>query len=229
MKKAKSEAEIIADLHISDPVAFDRIFHSFYGRLVYFAEQFTDNRHEAQDIVVETFQKFWERRNAFFTKNNIKAFLYITVKNACLDSIRSNTTQQKHKKELAYLQADQFEKYAELCIVETDFITTIYEQINSLPKKSQRVFKMKYIEGLKISEIALQLNISESTVRNLIAYSLKLLRNTVGSQLLMISLFYLASMQEESCSDQSIHIYFESTFLDPSLECSQENLTMINN
>lgn len=230
MKKTKSEAEIIADLHISDPVAFDHIFNSFYTSLCYFAFQLTDNRQEAEDIVLETFQKFWERRNDFSTIVNVRAFLYVTVRNNCLNYLRSNTRLQKRTTELAYQQADKFERNAENYIIETEFITLLYTKINNLPKKCRKVFQLKFIKGLSVCEIAGQLNISEHTVRNHIAYSLKLLRNALGSQLLMISLFYLSAAQEPTCSDQSFHIYSESPFFDPSLfESPQDNLTMINN
>ncbi|MEP7374704.1 MAG: RNA polymerase sigma-70 factor [Chitinophagaceae bacterium] len=230
MKKMNQESEVIAGLQISDPVAFDFIFDRLYTPLCYFAYQLTDNLPEAEDIVLEAFQKFWERRNAFFTVVNIKAFLYITVRNTGLNYIRSNTKQQERTRELAYQQSDNVEKCVENSIVETEFINALYEKINNLPKKCRRVFILKYFDGLNVSEIADMLSLSEHTVRNHIAYSLKLLRNALGSQLLIISLLYLSGMQKTIDGDSSIPDYSDHCFFDSrNLEYTHINLTMIKN
>lgn len=217
MKKTKkTQSEIIADLHTSHTGAFDYIFDIFFTRLEYFAEKFVD-RPEAEDIVLETLHKFWERRNSFHTTDSIKGFLYITVRNRCLDSIRSNTTVQKRNQELTYLKSQEFEKHAELSIIETEFINRIYEDLNKLPTKCQRVFKMKYVQGLSTSEIANDLNISEDTVRNHIAYALKLLRKSLGSQLLMVCLLNLPYIHKAHSAEHSTNIYSDSPFFDPCL------------
>lgn len=231
MKKTLKESEIIAGLHRSDEAVFDQLFNGFYNRLVYFACRLTGgNLHEAQDIVIETFRKFWERRDSFFTMLAIKGFLRVTIKNACLNYLRSQARLQKRAIELGYQHSDQFEMHAEYLILEADIISQIYAQINNLPKKSRAVFMLKYFKGLSVSEIADLKNISEHTVRNHIAYSLKLLRNVLGSRLLTITLFYLSTIQERTCPAPSAHIYFESHFsIPPLFESPRVNLTKINN
>jgi len=214
MKKTVKEPEVISALHLSDPAAFDFVFDSYYTSLCYFAFQLTGNLPEAEDIVSESFQKFWERRHNFHLLTNIKAFLYITVRNTCLNYIRSNSKQQKRTQELAYHHADLVEKSAENFIIETEFLQAVYIQINSLPPKCRQVFVMKYFKGLGIIEIARQLGISENTARNHIAYSLKLLRNALGSQLLMVCLYYLSGVHHTIYPSQPFPLYPESLFPD---------------
>src|ERR1043165_4743795 len=83
-----TETEIIDGLQRNDSRIFDYLFNEYYTQLQYFAERLVSNREEAQDIVITVFRKFWSLKDNFQSNNNIKAFLYITIRNQCLDYLR---------------------------------------------------------------------------------------------------------------------------------------------
>src|SRR5438105_5864972 len=121
--------DIITGFQQGDSRAFDDLFDMFYPALCYFAERLIDNRQEGEDIVLDTFQKLYVRREHFETMPNIKAFLYITVRNTCLNYLRYRETQRKHTRELIENIPDKFEEDAERLRIRTEVLRSIYAQI----------------------------------------------------------------------------------------------------
>src|SRR5262245_9049001 len=90
-----------------DPRALQVIFKQFYGPLCLFAERMLRDRPVAEDIVGETMVKLWNRHTDFENIQNVKAFLYITTRNACLNMLKQMQRESLSKKQLAYLTQDK--------------------------------------------------------------------------------------------------------------------------
>jgi len=66
--------------------------------LYYFAKRFVLDRQDAEDIVAESFIKLWRLRENFDNPQSIKAFLFITTRNGCLDFLRASQRQGNNSK-----------------------------------------------------------------------------------------------------------------------------------
>src|SRR5687767_5022335 len=75
---------IIEDFKKGSTRALNYIYNLFYNPLCYFAGQLV-SKEEAEDIVTDTFVKLWLKHEDFHSLQGIKAFLYIAVRNSCLD------------------------------------------------------------------------------------------------------------------------------------------------
>lgn len=190
--KQHMHTDIISGFHKGSSRAFDLLFDMFFPALCYFANKLIDDRQEAEDIVLDTFQKLWARREHFETMPNIKAFLYITVRNTCLNYLRYRETQRKRSREMAKLLPDRFEEDAEQQRIRAEVLKNIYNEIEKLPKKCREVFELIYFEGLKANEIAEQLQISESTVRNQKVRALQLLKTALSGRELLVLYIIIA-------------------------------------
>jgi RNA polymerase sigma-70 factor (family 1) len=150
-------------------------FELHYKSLCYFAVRLTQDTEQAEDIVSECFLKLWQTRQEFKTMPNIKAFLYISCRNACLNYLkhmkRRNTAQ-----ELYFGQLQESEDTILFQIIETEVLGILSKEIEELPDKCQQVFKMIYLENKKTDEIATELNISVKTVRGHKARAIELLK-----------------------------------------------------
>jgi RNA polymerase sigma-70 factor (ECF subfamily) len=187
--KQHLDTDIISGFHKGSSRAFDVLFDMFFPALCYFANKLIDDRQEAEDIVLDTFQKLWARREHFETMPNIKAFLYITVRNTCLNYIRHKETQRKRTREMLKLLPEPLEEDAEQHRIRAEVLQNIYSAIEKLPRKCREVFELSYFEGMKAQEIAEQLQISESTVRNQKVRALQLLKTALtGRELLVLFL-----------------------------------------
>jgi len=64
------------------------IFDLLGASLFFFVNSMINNRQQAEDIVAESFTKLWRQRETFVELNNIKAYLYVITRNACLDYLK---------------------------------------------------------------------------------------------------------------------------------------------
>ena len=157
--------EIIHDFRNGDPQAFSSFFHLHYRPLCYFAAQLLNSQQDGEDIVKDTFVKLWQKHTDFDTPQNIKAFLYITTRNACLNFLRHLQVKESSRKELMYIEENKGDELVLNQMIRAELMQEIYSEIEKLPERRRDVFKMAYLDGLKNEEIAHQMNISIHTVK----------------------------------------------------------------
>ncbi|HEX9509830.1 MAG TPA: sigma-70 family RNA polymerase sigma factor [Puia sp.] len=102
--------DIIIEFRKGDPQAFASFFHLHYRPLCYFATQLVNSQQDGEDIVKDTFVKLWQKHTDFDTPQNIKAFLYITTRNACLNFLRHMQVRESSRKELMYIEESKGEE-----------------------------------------------------------------------------------------------------------------------
>lgn len=157
--------DIIIEFRKGDPHAFSSFFHLYYRPLCYFAQQLVNSQQDGEDLVKDTFLKLWQKHTDFDTPQNIKAFLYITTRNACLNFLRHMQVKESSRKELMYIEASKGEELVLNQMIRAELMQEIYSEIEKLPERRRDVFKMAYLEGLKNEEIAVQMNIAIHTVK----------------------------------------------------------------
>ena len=149
---------------------FESIFDNHFNALCAFGYRYIADTFAVEDMVQEVLVSFWEKRQNFEHKNAIKAFLYTSVRNKCLNHIKHQTVLKKHEESLIYeLESEQFFTHH---IIEEETFNQLYVEINHLPESAQKIMLLA-VKGLKIKEIATTLGISENTVKTQkkIAYS----------------------------------------------------------
>lgn len=185
--------DIIIDFQKGDPQAFSHFFHLHYRPLCYFAAQLVGNQPDGEDIVKDTYVKLWQKHPDFATPQNIKAFLYITTRNACLNALRHMQVKESSRKELSYLEADRGPELIVNQMIRAELMQEIYAEIEKLPEKRREVFKLSYLEGMKNDEIATHMNISIHTVKEHKGKALQFLRMRFSDR--QIVLFVLMCSQ----------------------------------
>ena len=175
MEQKNNELYWMAAFKSGNPQALSYVHKLHYHPLCYFAEKLIHEKNEAEDIVAEAFIKLWRIHANFETLQNIKAFLYISTRNACFNYLKQAQRKNSIHKEILYM-ADERDRYVLNEMVEAEVLNEVYREIEELPTKCRRIFKMLYVEGLKSEEIAGKLNISVHTVRAQRARALQLIR-----------------------------------------------------
>lgn len=184
------------EIALGDQEAFQAVFRQHYQALCYFAMSIVQDREEAEDLVQETFSKLWNKRGDFRTAANVKAFLYITTKNACLNFLKQKQRQLSREQAFTYLQD---EASFDPVLVETEIIRELYHEIENLPTQCRRIFRMSYLEGRKNEEIAGALDISYNTVRTQKLRALKLIRASLLKKNLLSAFYaYIAFIKMHS-------------------------------
>jgi RNA polymerase sigma-70 factor, ECF subfamily len=156
---------------------FADLFNRFYPALFQIALDLVNNTAEAEDIVAETFAKYWKNPVKFSFMGELTNWLKLTTRNAAFDQLRRRATRQEYAQNLLQNQSLQEVGTSELY---ADILQEIYYHIEQLPDRSREVFTLRYLEGLTNEEIAVQLNIRNQSVRDHLARALKTLRTALA-------------------------------------------------
>lgn len=162
------------------------LFDLYYTRLCYFAHKMILNKEAAEDIVQDAFVAYWKKQADFDNEPSIKTFLYLTVKNACLNVIRHESVVKKfvENQDMTILEEEKITEN----IIRSEVAGEIHNAISALPQGCRQVLTLAYFGGLKNDEIAQDLAISVNTVKTQKARALQLLRLKLdaGSLILVI-------------------------------------------
>ncbi|RXQ96720.1 RNA polymerase sigma-70 factor [Ancylomarina salipaludis] len=144
-----------------DKRAYAILFETYHAPLFRFAETYVCCPGLAEDIVQEVFIKLWENSSRRISKS-IRSYLFLMVRNACIDYLRSVQVEDKKMQKLfeAQIVSDSVD-----LDIDDHISQKIKEAINELPEQCREVYQMSVFDGLKYSEISEELNISVSSVK----------------------------------------------------------------
>ncbi len=153
---------LLKEFRNGDNIAFKKIYDRYFNALYLFGMKYVPVQNIMEDILQEVFIKAWEKRAFFFHEIALKAFLYKSVRNLCLNHIKHLTVQNKFKnrQDKAVYCENTFYKN----IIEEEVNRHISEAVEKLPK-SARIIYLLSLNGVKNKEIAEDLNISINTVK----------------------------------------------------------------
>jgi RNA polymerase sigma-70 factor (family 1) len=159
----------------AENVDLDVLFKEYYDRLVYFSLQLIKDKDQAEDIVQEAFIKYWNQRETVMQNRiAIKNFLYSTVRNASLNTIRHGKVIE------AYIQQQGNTEPEEPPVIEAiitaEAVAEIHAALHSLPESHRTISIMGYFDGKKNQEIADELDMSVNTVKKQKQRALELMR-----------------------------------------------------
>lgn len=159
-------------IHVKDEKTIEDLFKMFFPRLCSYAVTFVKNDANAADLVQEVFIKIWDKKLTFANLLNFKVYAYNSVKNACLNHIRDNAS----KTSITGME-DQLSDIHESgnAVIESEIANMIFDAINELPEARKEVMLMK-LKGMKLQEIADNLDLNIQTVKNYVSIAHKELK-----------------------------------------------------
>ena len=160
---------------IDNNINFDDLFRYNYRPLCLYALHYLQDVDQSEDIVQESYAALWEKLQEGAHILNRKSYLYMMVRNRCLDHLRKKgipTESLKPCDTYGIIDDDDAQERSQ-----TE--ARLWTAIDSLPEKCREVFIMGKRDGLKYEEIAEELNLSVNTVRNQISKALKVLKEGV--------------------------------------------------
>lgn len=167
-----------------DKHQFRDIFNAYFGELCQFAYSFTLDFDVSQDIVQEAYIKFWKIRNNFDETCSIRAWLYKTTRNGCLDHLKSSPTKFNFREQTLELLSR--ESPPELDSIEINEIKSIIESVlKELPELTSTIFRMNRHEDMTYAEIAEKLNLSTKSIEYHMSKALAKLRIHLKDYLFM--------------------------------------------
>lgn len=163
-----------------------RIFQMYYRELAYFASHILKDQTAAEDVVQDVFVMLFEKGFPVEEEEELKAYLYVVVRNRCLDHIKHLKIVEKHQQESEGRELSQDSMLAS--IIETETLSILKREIDLLPLECAKVMRL-FLFGYNSTEIAQQLGIEPSTVRAQKQRGVLLLKKTLPPSIFLFILW----------------------------------------
>lgn len=166
-----------------EPVAFSEVYKLLHQELHYFTSQlYRDSTSlTANDILHDIFVELWQKKHQKFEAiGNIKAFMYVSIKNKFKSDIRHKKYIDKYNCEIKSNKNSFIST-----IIETETLSILNQAIDLLPSECAKVFKM-HIDGWDVKEIAQRLGKSQSTIYNQRQEAISILKKKLSNRSLTI-------------------------------------------
>ncbi|MBO9632380.1 MAG: RNA polymerase sigma-70 factor [Chitinophagaceae bacterium] len=190
-----NDKELFLLIAAGDETAFASIFHKYNVQLYPAVLKILKSQAEAEEIVQNTFLKLWLNRHQLPEVDSPGAWLTRIASNLALNALRDKATYHRHTAIAGQSMATE-EGEPELHLNARELKNLISEAVELMPAARQQIFKMSRYEGLSRQEIAQQLGLAESTVKNQLTSSLKFIqeylikKHGIHLPLIIFLLFY---------------------------------------
>lgn len=178
--------DLLGDLNEGKEKALEEIYRLYFHALCAFGSRYVQEEAAVADIVEEVFIKVWNRRRDFQALYSLRSFMYLAVRNACLNYNRD--TGHTMSFELVEGEIMNISEEDENFVIEEEFYRLIRQEIGRLPKSMKRVFDLALLD-MSIPEIARSLGVSENTVRNQRARAREILRERLKDRIFFLLFF----------------------------------------
>lgn len=173
---------------------FTGIYNLYYESLCFFAQRYTGDGDQAEDIVAGLFSRLWQQSTSFNDAEHLKAYLYRATANSCYSHFKS-LENLKAREDRYAVATEHIDDTFFNNIIRADIWAEVYRAIDQLPSQCAQVIKMAFVEDLKNPEIADKLGISLQTVKNHKHRGLSILRGVVSKDAFYFLIIYAYLMK----------------------------------
>jgi RNA polymerase sigma-70 factor (ECF subfamily) len=183
-------------LRSGNHTSYKYIYDRYFKFLCLIAQKYVNDDFVAAGIVNDLVFHLWEKRNSLHIEVSLKNYLIGSVKNRCINYLKSERARKRISSELPIEELTEL-----LSLIDPDdspleklltdeLAQRIATAIDHLPKECQEVFKMSRYEQLKYHQIGEILGISVNTVKYHMKNALRLLYDALAKYLLIIIIFF---------------------------------------
>lgn len=184
MSDFESDLRLLQKIREGDERAFDKLFEQYWDLLFNAAYGRLKSADLAKDVVQDVFIDFWKRRGSIQLTNKIEVYLFTAVKYQIFKLIDQMSIEVGLENEDSVHLMPQ----EEILSLE-ELYHKLEVALDELPEMAGIIFKMNKLQGLSASEVALKLEINVQSVHNSIHKSIKILKNSLKSNIRVFLLF----------------------------------------
>lgn len=142
-----------------------------YEKLLRYCYMKVKNRETAEDIVQETYRKFWESRS-YDNIGKEEAYLYTIARNLCMDQFRRPVAEDIDEHE------DIPDEYFETAGRIVDRLA-IEDALEKLDSEIREIVVLRYINDISVNDVANIMGMSRFAVRRRVNEGLSILKKSL--------------------------------------------------
>lgn len=156
-----------------------KLFEDHYEELSRYAFSILKDQEESEDVVQQLFVKLWEKKERVMVTTNVRAYLFRSVYNGCMNEIKKMERKGRHVTEDEHLEIVGFDDATRGVSIQ-ELEQKIELAIQKLPAKCGEVFRLSRSEELSYKEISERLNVSVKTIENHMGKALRIMREEMA-------------------------------------------------
>jgi RNA polymerase sigma factor (sigma-70 family) len=180
--KAFSDYRLLGLIKANNAIAFTVLVDRYWERLYKHLHYRIHHEEDAKDNVQEIFISLWNNIDTVTCNENdsLEAYLFTAARYRAIDYFSKPDTVIPYAHALSTVLAYPSAAEADQSVMLRELEQLIQEELNSLPERLQQPYRMSRENHLSIKEIAVNLSLSEQTVKNNISAVLHKLRLKLG-------------------------------------------------
>ena len=169
---------LISRLKEGDLSAFDELYLKYYTLLCTSAFFFLKNGPEAKDLVQNLFLDIWDKQLYLHFHDDIKGYLFLAIKNRCINYLKKQRVQERHERGYSVLQEDADPGM----MSREEHYQRLHVALEEMPDQKKTAIQMVYIHGKRYQDAADAMRISINSLKTHLKTGLKFLRGEINSK-----------------------------------------------
>ncbi|MFT6867535.1 MAG: RNA polymerase sigma-70 factor (ECF subfamily) [Cyclobacteriaceae bacterium] len=177
------ETSKIRQLNTSQPFEgyFEDVYTEYFKPLYLYARSLSKSDDLAKDIVSDVFFNLWKSKSDLTKIKELKSYLFRSVKNQVIRTLSNDPRGFDSIDTENYVQ--QIERVnPEEILLEKELLLIIENAIQKLPDQCRLIFDMAKNKQMKYAEIAVELGVSESTIKTQVSRAVAVLKHAIEEQ-----------------------------------------------
>lgn len=169
------EQQLLQQIAIGNESAFKLIFETYRARVFTFVVNFIHSTADAEEIVQDTFLSLWQNRDALVNVEHPRNYIYTMVRNKTLRYL-SNVARDEKMLKIVWANMQLAVNPTEEALTLRESREMINRALSMLPEQKQKIFRMCREEGMSHENIALEMQLSKSRVKNIMVEVLRYIK-----------------------------------------------------
>ncbi|MBK5723116.1 RNA polymerase sigma-70 factor [Dysgonomonas sp. Marseille-P4677] len=169
---------------------FNELFSIYRNRFILFAYSYVDNKEVAEDIVMDSFMYYWEKRSDLADTSNIPGYILTVIKHKCLNYLKHKLYVEKAHSEINTHQNRVIElniSSLEVCDPQELFVkeleALLIDALQKLPELTRIVFISSRLNNKTYKEISADLDITVKSIEYHLSKATKFLKENLKDYL----------------------------------------------
>lgn len=176
-----SDHKLVEAIQMGDESAFRMVFEKYQPFLCAVAADIVKSHDTGKDIVQDVFLRIWIRRQNWHPVVSLKAYLYRSVCNESLNTIKQQKNRQKTQNQyvldVTVRNPVSAPAYGEDVSDMQKLSKWVWEIAQEMPERRYLIFTLHKLHGLTYDEISTALEVAPKTVENQIGKAYDFIRS----------------------------------------------------
>ncbi|MEN7549619.1 RNA polymerase sigma-70 factor [Rapidithrix thailandica] len=190
-KQQENEKSWIVALQQGDEQVFTEVFNKYSPQIYHVALKYLKSEALAEDALQDTFIKLWDYRTKLDRQYSLKGFLFTSLKNYLLNTIRNEQRKILKHIDLVKEQNKAHKNTTEQTLFYNETNSILKKGIEQLPEKRKLIFELKHKKQLSNQEIATHMGISIHTVKAQYTKAINFLKEFITQHYELLLLFLI--------------------------------------